>query len=232
MTIISEQARPRLMEIMAQLQKYLNLIYKQLKPRLDPIIAYFQSGTAHSALILLMAILLLIYAVVWQLIPALYYQSHDTVQLSTDDWQNLRPNRWFDYSFETEASFPIGIRSWIEQREFGVISTMRSDDSYWGVYTVGDYYIYHKSDNPDALYGEAQTLTGRLAPMDRDILREIQRLIPDLPDNVLPVIYTPTLLETSLTASFGTMLVAIALLLCAFWFHRFSRQQRAGTAST
>jgi len=208
-------------------KKYLTLIWSRLKPLLLPIMNYFKKGTIQTALFLGFTIVLFIWFVVWALPPMLLSNFRPPISLTGDDLANLNPNQWQRYTIETDGAVPIGIRSWLEQREFGVITTYRSDDSYWGVYLVDDYFLYFQSDRDD-LVRPAQMLTGRLGYVGNDTLKRLHELIPDMPDTVLALLYMPQSLEKDISSTFSLSIISLLLLGMAWFFHHSVVKRNGG----
>jgi hypothetical protein len=208
-------------------KKYLTPIWSRLKPILLPIMNYFKKGTIQTALFLAFTIVLFIWFVVWGLTPILLSNFRPPISLTGDNLAKLNPNQWQRYTIETDGAVPIGIRSWVEQREFGVVTTYRSDDSYWGVYMIGDYFIYFQSDRDD-LVRPPQTLTGRLGYIGDDTLKRLHELIPDMPETVLALLYSPQSTEEDISSAFSLSIISSGLLGMAWFFHHAAIKRNGG----
>lgn len=216
-----------MLQFFSNIKKYLLPVWIKIRPSLLPIIDYFNKGTLGTALFLAFMLLLALWVVLWGLTPMLLSNFRSPITLIGEELVDLRPRQWQRYTIETDGAVPIGIRSWFEQREYGVITTYRSNDSYWGVYLVGDYFIYLQSDRDDDLERPPQTLTGRFSSLDTSTLTRLDELMPDMPDTVLALRYMPQSLagdvEQSLVLTFlGGMLLAMA------WFFHHQAIKRNG----
>lgn len=215
-------------QFFSNIKKYLLPVWVQAKPYLSPILNYLNKGTVGSALFLVFMLLFAVWGVLWGITPMLLSNFRSPITLTGEEIANLRPRQWQRYTIETQGSVPIGIRSWFEQREYGVITTYRSGDSYWGVYIVGDYYIYLQSEREDNLERLPEILTGRLGSFETSTLNRLNELIPDMPDTLVPLLYSPQSLASDLNVALTSTILGGLLVAMAWFFHHQAIKRNRG----
>lgn len=222
------QLRAWLNALEKTLHPYLQRLQTILQPLLAPINRYFHKGTASTALFLLFMLIFTSGFSVPNMVMMIASNFRPAITLSGDDLVDLNPREWQRYTIETDGAVPIGIESWYEQRELGVVTTYRSDKSYWGVYLVNDYYIYFNSKRDDDLMRSPQTLTGRLGQQNQNTMNRIRELIPDLPETVLTIRYEPQSLAGDLN-NLTTLVFLNSILLGMAWlFHHQAIKNTGG----
>jgi|GEM_PF-6450867 len=215
-------------QFLTDLETFLAPFWKQAKPYLQPTIDYFKKGTIGTAIFLLFMVAFMSWGIVWSILPMLASNLMPPIELTGEDLADLHPGQWQRYTFETDGAFPIGIQSWFEQRQYGVVTTYRSNNSYWGVYVVDDYFLYFDSEDERDLIREPETLTGRLGQISNDTLNRLDELMPDRPDTVLSLKYHEQSFAKDISSTFTTLILGAILLAKAWFFHNEAIKQKSG----
>lgn len=206
--------------------------YATLKILFANLLERLQDQSSFMRIMLTITIVYNIGNILWITIPILYTNLQEPVQLVEDDWSNLHPNRWKIYDFQTDGGFPIGVQTWLELqsqinlRDYNIYTSPNDYGEYWGAYIVGDYFIYQSSYDSETLYNSETRLVGRIVPVERDILREIYRIVPDLPETLLPYIFQPYSRDNDFALIFRTVMLNFSIFVIVFGFYLYSKRQQ------
>jgi hypothetical protein len=158
-------------------------------------------------------------ALLFVVIPLLFWAYMPPSEITAASISEVKFSETRLYTFIPDETFPLGLVSWYEQRNYGVV-TYRSSDDYWGLYRIGDYYVYRTEEVFENLLEPApERLTGRFEFIGSDRRTKILNLIHDMPPEVIFVEFRTATSSDSIAEAMQLILLAILLLALGQWIY-------------
>ena len=125
-------------------------------------------------------------------IPNTIAFTSEPIKLRPDDLADFNLDRNRRYLIKPDESFPIDVIYWFETH-YALLPTSRSDDGYYGLYRLGDYYLLHSASSYEELFDVEGSMIVHLYPMSQKDFEEIRSLASVFPETTLPYSVSPAI---------------------------------------